>query len=161
MVVNFASFHHHGCGPRHLSLYEGSNFTYHEGYWFQVGKNCENRDDGWVTIDLPNLNANKIGAPGGDGYVRGSISFSGTKTVSTSEGIKVLEQLNARKWSNGGPLPPDTYNLELTGNGLLTWFGSSTVTDPSSGTNSTQNVNTYVLGCVDINNNQRCDFLEV
>lgn len=160
MEINFFSFHHHGCGPRQIALYLNDELEHLNQYWFKVGKNCENRDDGWVSSDVPNVSANKVGASGGDGFIRGSIKFSDSKSMTTSEGIKVLEQLNTRKWMNGGPLPSDTYNVTLTGRDALVWFGSSSVTDPSSGTTSTSNVNTYVLGCVDVNNNRKCDFLE-
>lgn len=160
MEVNFVSFHHHGCGPRHLGLYLNDEETYWNSYWFQTGKNCENRDDGWVSWNVDNITGTTVGASGGDGYIRGRIKFSGSRTITTQDGIVALEQLTSRRWINGSPLPTDTYEVSATGSGMLVWFGNSAKTEYEQGTLTTTSNTTYVLGCVDVNNNRQCDFLE-
>lgn len=169
MQLSVYMWHNWGCGPKHRALYRNGSEVWWYGYWFQVGKNCDGGDNwtvdlaagGWGAPSMSGIITDTVaGTPDSGGYVRGRIVFSGGKSIETNQGVVVLEQLVTRRWQNGSSLPTDTYNLSSTGSGFMIWFGNSSTTDSNAGSNTTTSNTTYVLGCVDVNGNRTCDFLE-
>lgn len=170
MEISQYYWHNWGCGPKHRALYRGGSEVWWYGYWFQMGKNCDGSDNtvldytgdwNWGAPSPSGILADVVaGTPDSGGYVRGRISLSGGQTINTENGVVVLEELVKRRWQNGAALPADTYQVAASGSDFMVWFGSSTKTDSSAGSSSTSNTSTYLLGCVDVNDNRTCDFLE-
>lgn len=160
MRINQMVVWENGCGPKSRELFFGNQSVDWHSYWFQVGRNCDGHDNGPVTIGISGTADSIYVTPGSGGYARGGLSFSGGASIKTSQGIVVLEQLNQRRWVDNAPLPSDTYNLSANANNALVWLGSSPNTASNEGATSTTNVSTYVLACVDVDNNNQCDFVQ-
>lgn len=167
MRINHITWWDGICGPHTRILRNGGSEVWSEDYWFQYGKNCDGGDN-WIVETSVGGNplADEVltwnGGYFNGGFARGRIEFSGSNTVTTNEGIKVIEQLNNRKWVNNAKLPQDTYRMNITsgGNNVKIWFGNARSTTLNEGSLSTSNVNTYVLACVDFDNNSVCDFIQ-
>lgn len=161
MIVNKITHHDWSCGSKTRALYLGGTEKYFDAYWMRAGMHCDGSDNIIISTDIANITADKVGiTPGAGGYLTGKISFSWNKNISTNEGIVVLEQLSTRRWLGNGGLPADSYDLTVSGNNALVWFGNTTQTEYGAGTLSTSSNTTYVLACIDVNSNRKCDFLE-
>jgi hypothetical protein len=153
---------HMNCGGHFISgQYEGQEVAYQEFFIPKQGRHCSND---WQ-IHIMNFGGSVVDevwadetSPNG-GLAKGRYYIPGDRAIRTSQGVVVLEQLRDRRDRNGNLLPSDRYNLEYSsGQGYLIWFGNSRTTAVSEGSQSTTNNATYVLGCVDIDNNNQCDF---
>ena len=160
MEVNNTSWWESSCGPKSRELFNGSTSLAWNDYPFQVGHNCNAGDNGIVSVSMAGYADNMYITPGAGGFVTGRIRWSGGRAVNTTDGIVVLEQLNSRRWVGGSPLPSGSYELSFSGSGVMVWFGNSSTTPAGEGVQISSNVNTYILACVDINNNSQCDFAE-
>lgn len=161
MVINRIDYHNWGCGGKTVALYSSGSEVFWNAYFFRAGKHCNSSDNFVVGIDVGNVLADRVGVtPGAGGFVRGQLRFTGSKSITTNEGIVVLDQMVNRRWTGGSALPSDTYEVAASGGDFMVWFGNSTKTDAGSGSSTTQSTSTYVLGCVDVNDNRTCDFLE-
>jgi len=126
----------------------------------RIGKHC----DGEIVAVSHTFNgtlANQIYTPnpwntGTGGYVRGRTQVDSSRTITTNDGVVVLQNFR-----NQGGLYPGSYNLSYNQqDGVLAWFGNSSNASSQEGVNTTSNINTYLLGCVDIDANNQCDFLQ-
>ncbi len=131
--------------------------TYNTG---RIGKHC---DGEIIALGHPfnNTLANQVYTPnqfntGVGGYVTGRTQIQKSKTLSTNGGVTVLEDFR-----NQGGLYPGSYAVSFNQqDGVLAWFGNSANEASQQGGRTTNNVNTYLLGCVDIDRNNQCDFLQ-
>lgn len=138
---------------------KGSQVAGDTGYQTgRVGKHCDH-DIVVMHHDFSNVLADEILGNswyGFGGYVFGTIRVGGTASIKTTDGVVVMENFRSQ-----GGLPSSTYDLTYPeGQGYLIWFGNSSSTNNTEGGKRTSNNNTYVLGCVDIDNNKVCDFTQ-
>lgn len=133
------------------------------------------RDGYTITIPFSNVFGNQISTDVGfpsrghiGGYLQGVIQVrrndqtDNRVVLRTSDGIKTLARLADFKTITFEPLPFDNYRLEPINNdpGLLIWYGRRPTTLPTFSQDTTNKEN-FILACVDINNNNTCDFFEV
>ncbi len=162
MIVSTTTSFFQGCQGVVRTLQFNGQQTFSQGWW-HGGNHCSNGSDQYTeTTTIPNALADTVlNTPDSGGTITGQLQFTGEKTITTTQGIVELGNLLSMRWQGGTGLPADTYNLTSTNGTFMIWFGNSLKTDPNSGSTSTGNTSTYILGCVDVNNNRQCDFLEL
>ncbi len=169
MRVETIFWQHWNCGAHFVALRNsGVEVTSSPFHVPKQGKHCSNDwqvqvvDTGGVTADQ--ILADESGSQPGHlpgGILKGYYQFGQTRSIRTSDRIVVLERLSERRDTMGNLLPNDTYKLLSTsGNGFMVWFGNTATTLASQGSSSTPNTSTFVLGCVDFDNNRTCDFMQ-
>ncbi len=164
LMTDSVTWFHGGCGGHFMmGRYNGQEVRYQTYFIPKHGEHCGN-DNAMHRLNLSDavideVVANETWANGG--YARGRIYLPNAKEIDTNGGIVVLEHLRDRRDPSGNLLPQDTYRVNFQqGQGFMVWLGNSTKTDPSQGQTSTTSNTTYVLGCVDVDNNRVCDFLQ-
>ena len=165
MKVATATWSHTNCAGHFIALYSGGvEVKYQEFFVPKWGSKCawhwgEHTLAGGGTLADEVWVNETPGAIGKDAV--GKIYLSGGGAFRTSDGVVVLEHLRDRKSKTGSLLPGDTYNLSYPqGQGYLVWLGNSRSTLAGSGSQSTANNSSYVLACVDVDNNNECDFTQ-
>lgn len=154
-----------------------ANFAHCTGHFVSI--HSDGTEVGYNTFNIPKYTskcahswATMVYNPGGTladqivgddgwsgGIVKGKFAFGESREIRTSDGVVVMEHLKDRRINNGSQLPSDTYNLNYSrGSGYLVWLGNAAAVSISEGTLSTSNNSTYVLACVDVDNNNQCDF---
>jgi hypothetical protein len=155
---------HGDCGMHFIALYnKGQEVAYQQEWNAKHGRKCGKNwsINSFTTNDIITDEIWMDETDGGGGIARAQYYFGGDRTLSTSDGIVVFEHLRDRRDKDGKLLPGDTYTVKYeTGKGYLLWMGNSRTTAISEGQQSSSNNSSYVLGCVDIDGNNECDFTQ-